>query len=68
MYKIFQLVVPLKMECIMIINTFIAVVTSNCAGGKEPTAGSLFPMKPSRTQMIIDIIHCDSVTNNGAFS
>jgi len=52
----------------MIINTFIAVVTSNCAGGKEPTAGSLFPMKPSRTQMIIDIIHCDSVTNNGAFS
>lgn len=49
-------------------NTFIAVGTSNCAGGKEPTAGNLFPMKPSRIQMIIDIKHCDSVTNNGAFS
>ena len=49
-------------------DTFIAVVTSYCAGGKEPTTGILSPMKPSKIQMIIDIIHCDSVINNGAFS
>ena len=47
-------------------HTFIVVVTSNCAGGKEPNVGMLSPMKPSKMQMMMDMMHCDRVMNNGA--
>lgn len=48
--------------------TLIATVVSTWAGGKEPAAGILSPTNPSKTQMMMEMIHCDSVMKSGASS